>query len=177
MDKKCKLILPFLLMLLIALFFNVRPSYAKIRQLPECKFTTLTRTARLKSVGVKEGDTNIRLGSRSFGYVRFKAKETRKYTFTVSELSGRIKRKYVNGLFYIMTKYGDRDQLIGQQSVRTRGGYSKPLRIANRNDPKPYSVQSYLKKRSGRIKLKKGQVVYLYLYANRGYATLLLNIE
>lgn len=177
MDKRCKAMIAFLIMVFFALSFYARPSYAKIRQIPECKFTTLTRTAKLKSIRVKEGDTNIRLGARSFGYVRFKAGENRKYTFTVSDLSGRIQRKYVNGLFYIMTVYGDKNQLIGQQSVRTRGGYSKPLRIANRNDPKPYSVNSYLKKRSGRIKLKKGQVVYLYLYANRGYATMLLNIQ
>ena len=176
MNRKIRRIFIFMFIIVCAAVY-AKPSYAKIKQVPECKFTTLTRTAELKAVSVKEGDTNIRLGSRSFGYIRFKAKETRKYTFTVSGLSGRKADAYVNGLFYIMTKYGDKNQLIGQQSVKTKGGYSKPLRIANRNDGKPYSVNSYLKKRSGIIKLKKGQVVYIYLYANRGYATMLLNIK
>ena len=164
------------LFIILCMAVYARPSYAKVKQVPECKFTTLTRTAKLKSVAVKEGDTNIKLGSRSFGYVRFKAKETRKYTFTVSGLTGRKKEAYVNGLFYIMTMYGDKNQLIGQQNVKTKGGYSRPLRIANRSDGKPYSVNSYLKKRSGKIKLKKGQVVYIYLYANRGNSSLVLNI-
>ena len=99
------------------------------------------------------------------GYVKFKVPKTAKYTFTVSNVISTSSSGSANGYFYIMQKndYG----YYSFYGAKTQGGETDTLRVANSKFLKNWThsddkKSDYLKSRYGTVKLKKGQVVYIY---------------
>ena len=96
------------------------------------------------------------------GYVKFVAPKTKTYSFTVSNLKHPAKGGTLMGgvSFYYPNEYGHLMNLY----VRTKGGVSNSLEVAN---PKPKGLyyanatQVYYTSRTGKVKLYKGDVVYL----------------
>lgn len=114
------------------------------------------------------------------GYVRFKAPKTKTYSFTFSN----VKDKNRGVCAFVMvqkflpkTKYSPAYLRLAQ--VKTAGGKSNTLWLSVNG----YKATGYkgtskrLASRTGKIKLKKGEVIYLYFYNNSAKTTAKLNIK
>ena len=82
------------------------------------------------------------------GFAKFVAPKTKTYTFTVSK---------ANSLGYVAGKMKDKrvDNYLNYVDFKTKGPKKSELDVCDSN------FDNYLKKRTGKIKLKKGQVLYL----------------
>ena len=153
-----------LLMLVMSLLVGgmVTTTFAATKSLKKQGFTTSTSTADKKAITVKKGTTTVKLSKKGTGYLKFKATATKTYSFKLSGLKSGNGR-YSCGYFYVMRKYGTAGQYIGQEKLKTYGGKNSALYVATKNST--YSTKKlyqYRTSRTGKIKLNKGEMVYLY---------------
>lgn len=148
-------------------------------------FTTKLSSAKKMAKKVTKGTTTLVLTAKSknyasSGFVKFTAPKTKTYKFTFSSAKGigEGKGDTFTGFNYIMTStpYGS----IGQTMVTTQGGKATALWTGSTNR-KVYTdeklVDRNLHSRYGKIRLKKGQTVFLYMYHSCKKVSLKLNIK
>jgi hypothetical protein len=127
-------------------------------------------TAFRKAPAVKTGKNKVKI-RKSASYVKFKAKKTKTYTFTFSNVNALRKadraRNSVNGFVYLGRDTGYSTPM--PQKVATNYGKISNLQLASANFYKTWKryqkkkkPENYLTKRYAKIKLKKGQTVYIY---------------
>lgn len=152
-----------LLMLVLSLLVGgmVTTTFAATKSLKKQGFTTSTSTADKKAITVKKGTTTVKLSKKGTGYLKFKATATKTYSFKLSGLKSGNGR-YSCGYFYVMRKYGTAGQYIGQEKLKTYGGKNSALYVATKNGTTGKKLYRYRTSRTGKIKLNKGETVYLY---------------
>ncbi len=157
-----------LLTFTVIMLFSMSASAATIRKVKAQKFTTSRSVANKKAITIKTGTTLLRAKQ---GYVKFVAPKAGKYKFTFSNMAPYKTTStniYESGYWYLMTINGSKNQYVWQQKVPTKAGKSYALKVAtparyNRLDKgNTITTDTYLPTRSGTIRLKKGQLVYLY---------------
>lgn len=119
-----------------------------------------------KATTVKTGTTIVTVKSSKDGYTKFKAPKAGTYVITISDVKGKSSNNIINGGISLneMSEYG----LIGYPKLKTEGGKTDYFKVASKKSAK-YStsgkkVDRYLSKRTITVKLKKGQVVYMWNY-------------
>ena len=168
--KICILLVTVLMLGMLAV-----PAGAATRKLINQKYTRQRAKAEAKARVVNLGTTTVVIPSKGRGYLKFKATKKKKYTFTLSGLRPGKAGAYANGYFYVMRKYGS-GKYISMDRMKTQGGKSHALYLSNKNEKPPITSLSFLTSRSGKIKLKKNEVVYLYFNFSTG-DVLKLNIK
>ena len=125
-------------------------------------------TAKIKKYAatVKKGSTKLKV--KEEGFVKFNVPATKTYTFTFSKQtrSGGTD-SYNNGYAYIMLPQKDRYSskvFLNSQKFSTQGGKTTSAYFCNSETGKEKTTGSFLAKRTCRLKLKKGQTVYLFMH-------------
>ena len=144
----------------------------------EAKIKTVsTKVSKYKKAAyVKKGTTkvifNFKGKSNYYPYIRFKAPEKKTYTLTFYNLNAVRKadrsRNSVNGYINLELLNNGVPTI---KKVKTNYGKAKSLKLAsknfysrNRRSSGKKKVYRYLKKRFAKIKLDKGEVVYISGY-------------
>lgn len=137
------------------------------------KFTTELKVAKKKAAVVKKGTTKLKVKQQ--GYVVFKAPKTKTYYLKFSN------PKATGGLIsmFIETQQPYENKYLWLADVTTKGGKSDVLWLAdkanvNKSDKKATNWR--LSSRTAKIKLKKGEAIYAYLYASKNF-NITLNIK
>lgn len=136
-------------------------TFAATKKLKKQGFTTTTAVANKKALAVKKGTTIVKLSGKGNGYLKFRAPKAKTYSFTLSNIKSGT-GGYTCGYFYVMRKYGSSNQYIGQEPLKTYGGKSTALYLSTRNESSGKKAFQYRTSRTGKIRLNKGEVVYLY---------------
>lgn len=135
---------------------------AKTKTVKKKTFSTSTSAINKKATKVKKGTTKLYI-KKGQGYVKFKAPKTKTYKFTISKCTS--KKRNVSGYFYIMKPDSHSPKYSFITQVKTKGGKTGTLWLSA-NGYKSTSSDTLTKplsSRTGSIKLKKGQTVYLYI--------------
>lgn len=132
-------------------------------------FTNDTATIEKKAAKAKTG-TNKFKATKGYGYVKFKATKSKKYSFKFSGLSSNVGTIY--SAFVEVQKPDSSDsEYSWMTKVSTKGGKGDTLWLAQKgHESKSGSgLSQTLSSRTGKITLKKGQSIYFYfnsLYKN-----------
>ena len=142
-------------------------------------FTTSTRTINKKAAKVKKGTTRLFV-RKGHGYVKFVAPKTRSYKFTFSKC--RSTTQIRSGYVKFMRKDADSPQYCFSinSKVKTKGGKSSTLWLSvNGADSSSHSnvLKRRLASRTGKIKMKRGEVIYMYIYLGDTPGKTMLIIE
>ncbi len=167
MNKKIFCIL-FCCFLIISLFSLNSDAATKVKTI-KTSVTDSSSEEKIieKSPAVKRGTTLVKPGKSRTSYVKFTAPKTKTYTFTFSPVfTAKQQKDYVLGYFQICSVTYDRLHTL---DLKTNGGTYYSLNVANKmyadatktSTPKS---QRYLTKRSTKIKIKKGESVYISRY-------------
>ena len=133
---------------------------AKTVKLKAAGFTTSTATADRVAKPVGKGKMTVKVPKKGSGYLKFTAPANKIYSFTFSNIKS---SRYDCGHINLMTKYGTNNSSITTNKINTNGGQSYSLYVATKNSKYGSKVYRYLKKRTGKIYLQKGQSVYIYI--------------
>ena len=130
------------------------------------KFTTSTNAIEKKAVKVKKGTTKLNI-KKGQGYVRFVAPKTKTYTFTFSKCTSSMRSS--NGYVTFMRKDASSPQYSYSfnTKLKTKGGKDNTLWLSvNGADFSSNSnlLSRPIASRTGKIKLKKGESIYMYVY-------------
>lgn len=137
-------------------------------------------SVRKKICTVQFGRTRVKVKT---GLIKFTPKKSGKYVFTFSGLTG---AGYGNVLFLEQIPFSDMLQFIDDDRVKTAGGYSSVLWLCKKSEAAYYAsakefknkLERPLSKRSGTIRLQKGEPVYLYLdFSGKKYSKITLKIS
>ena len=110
--------------------------------------TNITKTGTYKVVQKKNRNGVY------IGYIRFVAPKTKKYTITLSNLKCKGNEKVYGGVQpYIINDEGDQIQSI---MISTKGGPNSTLQLSHKK-----MGSNLIPKRTGKITLNEGQVLYL----------------
>ncbi len=114
------------------------------------------------STTLKKGTYNIRIkqfgGGAYRGYIKFVAPKAGTYSFTFSNCKTDDK-KHILGSAFVQTpdKFGGLGGII---EFSTKGGKTNTLWMGSKKDP---SYPECITTRTGKVKLKKGQNIYLHV--------------
>ena len=143
-------------------------SYSKA---PTVKTGTTTVTAKPIVTYKENGKYNTK-----YSWAKFKAPKPGTYQFTVSDYSVKgNKKQVVFGSVLLWTGKTPKTTL----NVKTKGGkyYALYMCSSSANSASgKVKTTSFIKKRTGTVKLKKGQIVY-FEFVNRETVTFKLNIK
>ncbi len=160
-------------MVFIATIANPIPAEAKtkIKTVKPKAAYGATTNAYAKSVAKKVTTGTYRVYLDDYivytygGYLRFVAPKTKTYTFTVWNLQHPANKKGdLMGSMTFLCPYGYKNTGLARFYVKAKDGKTVSLNVAR---PKPTGLHyakktdRYYTQRSGGVKLKKGQVVYL----------------
>ena len=158
---------------------------AKTITVKKCEFTTSLPKVKKLAKSVGKGTVTLVLTAEKkkyacSGYVKFKAPKTKTYKFTFSSFKGlgTGKGEKFTGFNYIMLNMSDK--YIGQEQVTTQGGKTTALWTSSTNreiNTKTELLDRTLHSRYGKIRLKKGQTAYIYMYHSCPKVSLKLNIK
>ena len=120
------------------------------------------------AASVKKGQMTLYV---NYGFLKFKAPKTKTYSFTFSKISplADISAPLTGfAMFYNSSMF-----MIKDSKVSTKGGKSATLNLSSKTGKVSSGkvINRYLPSRTGKLKLKKGQVIYIYLnfcYAGKG---------
>ena len=167
-----------LAMVLVVGTMAIHTNAASSKTVKKQTFTCTTKVIDKRATRVYRGTTNLTF-SAGEGYVKFVAPKTKTYYFTFSNIKD--KRKYGS---YTSISIQTRDKKSPKYSfltkVSTKGGKSSFLSMTvngQKNTTSGKVVNRYLKSRTGSIKLKKGQVVYLRMMNSGSKTTAKLVIK
>ncbi len=153
------------IMLILALcltMFCAEPTMAATRSLKSQKFTTSLSTVQKKATLVKKG-TNYKLKVKKNGaWIKFKAPATKKYTFKFSGMKS--SDSYTCGYVGFYKAYASNSNYITRRNVTTQGGAADALYLASKKTAKNTTKNTFLTSRYGKANLKKGQMVYMFIY-------------
>ena len=120
-----------------------------------------------KSPAVKKGTTYVKSSKSATTFVKFTAPKTKTYTFTFTPVfTEEQEENWVLGYFQICSVSYD---ALHTLSLKTEGGKYIALNVSNElyanetKDSKPKSKR-YLTSRSTKVKIKKGNTVYISRY-------------
>ena len=151
--------------------FSMIEAQAATKSVKNIKFSpTLTTKIQKYATVVKKGSTKLQVKNQ--GYVRFKVPSTKTYSFKFSGMTS-TKNKFNNGYAYIMLptyRSYSNDYDLSHLTFSTTGGktatawyHTKYLADTAK------TTGSFLASRTCKVKLKKGQTIYLYLsFATKG---------
>ncbi len=121
---------------------------------------TVPYVKKAAKVTLKKGTYNIRInkstGSIYRGYAAFTAPSTKTYSFIISNVKAANKSQMMG---WISGSKQDADGGLSECYFSTKGGKTTELREA---DKKYDFSPSNLKNRTGKLKLQKGETLYLY---------------
>ncbi|MDO4401108.1 MAG: hypothetical protein Q4D27_09210 [Coriobacteriia bacterium] len=170
-------VLAVLVALLVALAFVPGNAYAASKTVKTQGFTTTAKVVNKKATTVKAGTTKLTYKSGQ-GYIKFKATKTKVYSFTFSNVKGKGTNN-VYASFYRISKYSKK--YIEGLTVKTKGGKDETLWLSANGYKFTGDYYTALDKpiatRTGKVKLTKGQMVYIYLNGGGGKTTATLKIK
>ena len=126
------------------------------------EFTTSTNVAKKKAAVIKTGTSLVTLkkkGSTYDGYLRFVAPKTKTYSITMSNIKGN-KGGYCNGSVGLMVTARYNAKYLTFTNVYVKGKATTFMYLENR-DTKSHRGGGFPTVNTGKIKLKKGQSVYM----------------
>ena len=135
---------------------------------------TLSKSSMKKPANLKKGKSTLKLGNYKegsyvgyHGYAKFKAPKTKKYTLTFSNLQDPNSE---SGSGYVQTFITDKKFKKGvtYKKVSTQGGKNSNLNIGEKESLTDQKKTSYLTSRYGKLKLKKGETLYLFVSFMQG---------
>lgn len=144
--------------------FAVTADAAMKRTVKKQNNTYSTSKANKKASKVKKGTTNL-VFTKGAGYLKFTAPSTKTYSFTFSN----IKTKGVGPQVGFYKKVKNNPKKLQMYGIKTKGGESSWLWLLptreKESDGDTWKVRFMqpLHKRTGKLKLKKGEVVYIWL--------------
>ncbi len=130
------------------------------------KFLTSVSEAEAVASVVKKGSNKIVLKRKKYtclGYVKFVAPKTKTYTFTFSGVSSDSRSNRL-GFIAVQTPETAYPDSLAWIDASTKGGTTHFLRVAQKTYKHRIKnpVEQYLSKRSAKMNLQEGQVVYLH---------------
>ena len=132
--------------------------------------STLTSKIKNNATVVKRGTTKLKLGHQ--GYLRFKAPATKTYSFKFSgqtSSSGNTNNGYAYIMNPVYSSYSKKYTLERLQFSTTGGKATTAWYHTKAYADTEKTTSAFLASRTCKLKLKKGQTVYLYMYfANNG---------
>ncbi len=139
----------------------VEEETAPVVTLKKQDFTTKTSTAKKKAIRVTAGETIVKMPSKGKGYLKFKAPVKGTYQFTFSDLTK--KKGSQDGYINLqLPKKGQTKKLV-KQKVKSWGGSTYSLWLGIRNKKYGSNKAEWTRTaRKAKIKLKKGQEVYVF---------------
>lgn len=172
MMKGIKKTVALFLTLIMVLALASVPAFAKTKtiKMKGAAFTTRSAEIARSAKKVKKGSYILKTNKKKGGFLKFTATSTKTYTFTISHYS--TKKYYCNGYWYIMTQAPNNPDYYYSTKVKTQGGTNSSLYICSKSNTYGKKVYRFLKSRYGKIKLKKGQTIYIYLEYTGGNAKL-----
>ena len=145
-----KIIITLILLLLIIPI----PTHAATTIKPKSwKYTTSVKNVKAKTVTT--GTYTVKVTGS--GYLKFTPSATRTYEFTFST----VKTKFSYALGSVIFQKVDGKKLKNV-SIKTDGGKTDMINLATRDDSDDDPAELYLKAWSTKLKIKKGESVYLY---------------
>ncbi len=115
--------------------------------------------AKKYATTVKKGTYTLKFkkaaGSHYRGYLKFKAPKKGTYSFTLSNLKTSNKKQVSGWMACCKSEYGS----LYYANLKTKGGTFDQLFVTDR---KIRIMPNYLTSRTGKLKLKKNETVYLY---------------
>lgn len=126
------------------------------------KFTQKTSTAKKKAKEITIGEAVVKMPAKGAGYLKFKAENKGTYKFTFSDL---VKKKGdQKGYISFQTAKSGKKSVLVRNKVKTLGGSSYAVWIGtkdlrSKSHPK---IEWPRKSRTAKLKLKKGQEVYVF---------------
>ena len=174
MDKTRKRLMAFVLVMVLAMASTMGVCAAMSRTVQPQRLTTVFKTANKAAPYVLKGTTKVTF-TGGYGFVKFKATETKEYSFTISNVRG-AKGKNANCFAETYVAIPARklwtgtvqDPYLKAVKTATRGGSSYALYLtANGKRETGSGTTKYLKARTAKYKLRKGQVLFLY-FSNMG---------
>ena len=178
-EKKMKSIKRYAVMLAAALLITglfAPAAHAAVKTTASrCVHTEKLKTIKKSAAKVKVGTTNltVKMGE---GYLKFTAPATRTYKFSFSKVTG----KYTNEGYVQFYKKDPSDSTsVVTFDVSTKGGKTDTLHFSiNGVEHQGGSLKDRpLPSRTGKVKLKKGQVIYMYYQATPAHSTAKLVIK
>ena len=160
---KRSLVMTLVTVLLIGTFAISADAVAKKTVKPQ-KFVSKTAVANKKAATVKKGTTNLTF-TKGQGYVKFVAPSTKTYSFTFSDLKQNKKYGTYTSISVQLRDRSDK-AYMWLKEVSTKGGKNDflCLNVNNQKDTvNTKNVDKYLRSRTAKIKLKKGDVIYFHL--------------
>ena len=168
-----KLLMALALVLCVAVFV---PATASVQA--EAKTKTVTANKKQKKAPALKLGTTYKVNSRNNMLVKFTAPKTGTYKVTISKIatSPKVKGRADHNLgnLYIRkpSSYGS---YLMSQTVKTQGGKYRCLFTATKDSYNDFykgrkvTTDTYLASRYGKIKLKKGETIYMdYFYTGKG---------
>ena len=131
------------------------------------KYNASTSSIKKKAVTVKKGTTNLTI-TKGEGWIKFKAPSTKTYSFTFSNL----KTKNDGVIAYVDFKKQDKydKNWLTYVKVATKGGKTDALWLKSKDFSESTTKLIYrpLNSRTGKVKLKKGEILYMYYSGREG---------
>ena len=154
-----------LLMMLVMILAATSTTFAatKTKTVAKKDFTTSTSAIEKKATKVKTGTTKLYV-KKGQGFIKFVAPKTATYKFTFSKCTS--KKRANNGFAEVMKPDASSPKYSFLTDIKTKGGKSNTLWLSV-NGAKFTDhdlVDRPLASRTGTMKLKKGAVIYMYLY-------------
>ena len=138
------------------------PAYAaKKATIKSANFNTRRAPVAKRATKVTKGTYKLTIAGGK-GYAKFTAPATKTYTFNVSNVKD--SNRGSNGYWYIMTSHGySSSKYIGQTEVKTQGGKTTTMWMTvNGYKSSGTGTSKNLASRYAKIKLKKGETVFVY---------------
>ena len=141
--------------------FAVTADAAAKKTVKKLSYNAEMSTIKKKATAVKKGTTNLTY-TKGQGFIKFTAPSKKTYSFTFSNLKAKGETSA-----YVVFQVKDKDypKFLIDAVVSTKGGKTDALWLASTGSPeskKGKVVDRFLHKRTGKIKLKKGETVYIY---------------
>ena len=186
MKTKKKALLGILMLALMCMMLFPTSAFAKTKTVKNQKFVTKLSTINKKAATVKKGTVTLKMKSQE-GYIKFKAPKTKTYKFAFSNLkiltpgSDQIVHGHASG--YMISPYNGKNVTsMYSRPFSTKGGKNDTLFVTTNYcwglDPgKEVNENTSLPARTGKIRLKKGETLYFYLYFTSKNCSLKLKIS
>ena len=136
-------------------------------------FTTELKVAKKKAITVKKGTTKLKV--KKTGYVVFKAPKTKTYYLKYSNVKAKAS---MVALFVMMQKPAE-GKYLWTTNVTTKGGKTDSLMLTDKAHVSKTAKEAknwYLASRTAKIKMKKGEKLYMYLDGTSNF-NITLNIK
>lgn len=168
-----KLLMALALVLCVAAFV---PATASVQAEAKTKTVTANKNYK-KAPALKKGVTyKVKVNSKSKTYLKFTAPASGTYKVTISNIASAPKVKDGHDILYgglYLRKKSEYSNYLFTQKIKTKGGSEYILNTTTQycyslSGKKKVTAYTSLPSRYGKIKLKKGETIYLeYMFSNK----------